>query len=82
MPDPFTVWLSHVDQLLHLGASISDSLARISRNIGIVLACVLGMYLYVRRFRRELKAISTNRRQPVGKKIAKKRKPQSRSAST
>jgi len=82
MPDPFTVWLSHVDQLLHLGASISDSLATIFRNVSIVLVCVLSMYRYIRSFRRELKAISTDRRQPVGKKIAKKQKLQDHSTST
>lgn len=75
MLDLFTVWLSHVDPLLHLGASISVSLAKIFFSARVVLSCVLGMYMRVRTFRRGLTAVPVSRLEPAQEHRRGKRKP-------
>ena len=82
MPDPFTVWLSDVDQQLHLVASISFSLATIFGSANAMLGSVLGMYVRIQNFRRGLKAAPASRRKPAAKGSPKKRSNRGRNVST
>lgn len=51
MLDPFTGWLSYVDLLLAVVASIFAKLEAIVRHVSVILCFVLSMMGAVRRFR-------------------------------
>ena len=64
MSDPFMGWLSNVDQLLALLASIFTHLAKIFGCVSIMLSTVLAMLLHIRKFRRDL-ATTSDRCKPT-----------------
>jgi hypothetical protein len=81
MPDPLTGWLSHVDLLLALLASISVSLAVIFHNVDRVLGSLPSMWNRVRSFRRPTAVPVRSRKRAVTHRRAK-RNPKSSSTPT
>ncbi len=82
MADPFTGWLSYVDQLLALIAHISVNLAKIFSSAVLVLGSILSMWTRVRNFWRGSKVTLASWQKPAAKRRRGKRDDRGSSTST